>query len=248
MADRQPSLKSSSSIRVVAHRPWRRVVLGLSVVAITAAGALIGYRAGLSVAAIDSVYLDSLERRNAADQRAMADLRARLVEAELAREVDRDASRTLRDSIRELRDQVASLGEEVTFYKSLMAPSSLERGLQIAELELRALEGESRYAFHLLLTQVETRRDWVQGETTLEVHGRMRDAAADDAAERVLPLKEIAAEGSHPLKFRFRYFQELTGEITLPAGFEPDRVVVSAVRPGAGSEDLSRTFEWLVAS
>jgi hypothetical protein len=234
-------------VRVVPHRPWRRALFAALVVFLCAAGTFAGYRLGQSAGGIDAVYLDSLERRNEANQRMMAGLRAQLVEAELSREVDEEAGRTLRDSIRELRDEVASLTEEVTFYKSLMAPSSLERGLQIADFELRPLEEESEFAFHLLLTQVEVRRDWVQGDATLEVHGRMQaPGAGDRGSERVLLLTEISPDGTYPLKFRFRYFQELTGVITLPSGFRPERVVVSAARPGTAG-DLSRTFDWLVA-
>jgi hypothetical protein len=154
----------------------------------------------------------------------------------------------LRHSITELRDQVAALTEEVNFYKSLMAPSSVARGLQIADFELLPQEQDDQYRFHLLLTQVEARRDWVQGDATLEVHGRMTGSDPSTvAAEQVLSLTEIGGEGSYPLKFRFRYFQDLTGIITLPRGFEPEKIVVTAGKRGAGADPLSRTFQWLVA-
>ena len=150
-----------------------------------------------------------------------------------------------------LKDQLAALTEEVTFYKSLMSPSSLAKGLQIADFELTAMEAEGRYTFHLLLTQVETRRDWVQGEATLEVEGRMRETGGTDSAtgngQRVLPLTEIGEDDSYPLKFRFRYFQDLTGVISLPAGFEPERIVVRAGKRGASTEAMTRTFDWVVA-
>ena len=63
----------------------------------------------------------------------------------------------------------------------------------------------------------------------------------------MLPLTEIAEEGTYPLKFRFRYFQDLTGVLQLPAGFQPEQIVVKAGRRGAGAEALNRTFDWTVA-
>ena len=163
--------------------------------------------------------------------------------------MEKEATLALKADIRVLKDQVAALTEEVTFYKSLMAPSSLAKGLQIADFELTAMEEEGRFTFHLLLTQVETRRDWVQGEATLEVEGRMSETGGSDSAtvsgQRVLQLTEIGEDDSYPLKFRFRYFQDLTGVISLPRGFEPERIVIKAGKRNA--QALSRTFDWTVA-
>jgi hypothetical protein len=249
MAKRQARLGGSApAVRVVAHRPWRRGLIIFAVVATTLAGSLAGFQLGRSVGELDRLYVDSLERLNSANAATVGVLEARLVEAELTRGVDQEAAGELRGTIRELKDEVASLEEEVTFYKSLMAPSSLARGLQIADFELEPMDRDGRYTFHLLLTQVETRRDWVQGDATLEVHGRMTGSEnATPEADRVLNLTEIGEEGTYPLKFRFRYFQDLTGVINLPSGFTPDRIVVTAGKSGAGSDNLSRTFEWTVA-
>jgi len=249
MADRQSRFRGSPDVRVVSHHPWRQALLVAAVLLLSGVGTLAGYWLGRSTADLDGVYLTSMERLNTTNQEALTSLRARLVEAELSREVDREAARTLKESIRELRDEVASLTEEVTFYKSLMAPSTVARGLQIADFELLAMEIPDQFTFHLLLTQVESRRDWVQGDATLEVVGRMagRDSTTE-AVEQVLPLTEIAEDGTYPLKFRFRYFQDLTGVITLPPGFQPERIVVKAGKRGTSTEALDRTFEWTVAN
>ncbi|MEM8767281.1 MAG: DUF6776 family protein [Pseudomonadota bacterium] len=241
--------RTAPNVRVVSHHPWRQGLLLGVVVLVTLAGALGGYWLGQASGALDSTYLSAIERLNATNEDAIQRLQAQLVESELAREVDAAAARTLRDSIRGLKDELASLTEEVTFYKSLMAPSSVARGLQIADFELTAMDAPGRYTFHLLLTQVEARRDWVQGAATLVVHGRQPQTTGSDKAttivERVLPLTEIVEGDSYPLKFRFRYFQDLTGVISLPAGFEPERIVVTAEKRGASP--LDRSFDWTVA-
>ena len=207
------------------------------------------YQLGRATAELDDTYLSSVERLNQAHLTTIEQLEARLVESDLTRDVEQEATLALKEDIRVLKDELAALTEEVIFYKSLMAPSSLAKGLQIAEFELTAMEEEGRYQFHLLLTQVETRRDWVQGEASLEVEGRMSETGGTDSAtenrERVLPLTEIGDDDSYPLKFRFRYFQDLTGVISLPPGFKPERIVVTAGKRNAQS--LTRTFDWTVA-
>ena len=235
-------------MRVVSHRPWRQALNIVAVILVCAGGALAAYQLGRATAELDDTYLGSVERLNETNQLTIEQLEAQLVEADLTREVEREATQALKEDIRVLRDQVAALTEEVTFYKSLMAPSSLAKGLQIADFELTAME-DGRYTFHLLLTQVETRRDWVQGEATLEVEGRMPGTGGSDPAtgnaQRVLPLTEIGEDDSYPLKFRFRYFQDLTGVISLPRGFEPERIVIRAGKRNA--QALTRTFDWTVA-
>ena len=236
-------------MRVVSHHPWRQAVLVLAVIVVCAGGAFAAYQLGRATAELDDTYLASVERLNRAHQATIERLEAELIEADLTRGVEKDATLALKTDIRLLKDQVAALTEEVTFYKSLMAPSSLAKGLQIADFELRAMDEEGRFTFHLLLTQVETRRDWVQGEATLEVEGRMSETGGSDSAtasgQRVLQLTEIGEDDSYPLKFRFRYFQDLTGVINLPRGFEPERIVIKAGKRNA--QALSRTFDWTVA-
>lgn len=247
--------RGPAALRVVPHQPWRQGLVFAAVVLVCLGGVLGAYQLGRSTAELDQVHLAATERLYAASQQTIEQLEAQLIESDLSRGVEEEAAQALKQDLRLLKDEVAALTEEVTFYKSLMAPSSLAKGLQIADFELIALEEPGRYRFHLLLTQVESRRDWVQGEAELAVEGRMAEAAAEtdgsDSATvngpKVLPLTEIGEADSYPLKFRFRYFQDLTGVISLPRGFEPERIVVTAGRRGASTQPLSRTFDWTVA-
>lgn len=241
--------KGSPAVRVVSHHPWRQALTLIAVVALCAGGAVAAFLLGRATAQLDDRYLSSVERLNQANLATIEQLEAQLIAADLSQEVENEAAQALKEDIRALKEQLAALTEEVTFYKSLMAPSSLAKGLQIADFELLPMEEEGRYTFHLLLTQVETRRDWVQGEATLEVEGRMPGTGGSEAVtgsgQRVLPLTEIGEGDSYPLKFRFRYFQDLTGVISLPAGFEPERIVVKAGK--RNTQALRRTFDWTVA-
>lgn len=236
-------------MRVVSHHPRRQAVILGAVIALCIGGALAAFLFGRATSELDQSYVRSIERLNEANLATIEQLEAQLIEVDLTRGVEQDATLALKADIRLLKDQVAALTEEVTFYKSLMAPSSLAKGLQIADFELTAMEEEGRYTFHLLLTQVETRRDWVQGEATLEIEGRMPGTGGSDSATasapQVLPLTEIGEADSYPLKFRFRYFQDLTGVISLPRGFEPERIVVKAGK--RNTQALTRTFDWTVA-
>ena len=45
-----------------------------------------------------------------------------------------------------------------------------------------------------------------------------------------------------PIKFQFKYFQQLDGSLMLPDGFQPNRVTVSA--KSEGGEEVRQAFAW----
>jgi len=225
-------------MRVVEHRPGQRLLLSVGTLLVLLAALAGGYYLGLAKSTLDQRYLASLEDMASANEQTIATLRQQLTDGKLARDVDREAAQELRTSIKGLRDEVAALEEEVRFYKSLMAPSSLEQGLQIAKFEVSPAAAADQFAYRILLTQVATRRDWIQGHVRVEL--------TDPRSGRVLSLTEIAELEAYPLKFRFRYFQDLTGVLTLPAGFEPQSVTVTAARRGSAAQRQEKTFDWAV--
>ncbi len=215
----------------------------LALVVISAAG--FGFWLGRRTGQVDLDYLASLETRSRALDSRADTLTRQLADARLTATIDAEAARSLRETISDLRSRVAGLREEVTFYKSLMAPSKAHRGLQIAEFELGRGERDHQYTFHILLTQAEERRSWVQGNVTVEVHGiRSRDDG--DPVEQVLSLTDLGSSDTYPLPFRFRYFQNLSGSLTLPGDFEPRSVVVTMTPKGRNADQAERTFDWTV--
>lgn len=223
---------------MVEHRPGQRLLLSVGALLVLLAALAGGYYLGLAKSTLDRRYLASLEDMASANEKTIATLRQQLTDGKLARDVDREAAQELRTSIKGLRDEVAALEEEVRFYKSLMAPSSLERGLQVAKFEVSPAAAGDQFAYRILLTQVATRRDWIQGDVRVEL--------TDPRSGQVLSLTEIAELDAYPLKFRFRYFQDLTGVLTLPAGFEPQSVTVTAALRGSAAQRQEKTFDWAV--
>ena len=203
---------------------------------VVAAAAALGFQFGKRAAGLDYEQLQSLVGSDAEQRARLVSMERRLVDAELAASVDGQAVESLKETLDEQLAQISDLREEVRFYKRLMAPSDLERGLQIAEFELSPTAGAREVGYDLLLTQATERRSWVQGKVRVDVLG-------ERAGEQVvISLQELAQLDAYPLKFRFRYFQDFTGTLSLPEGFEPVRVVVTAQR--SNGDELQKAFEW----
>jgi hypothetical protein len=205
---------------------------------------LIGYGIGHPQVIAQAVKQAEAERRLAAMQESLVQLEAQMIDVRLQADVQRDAAAALRDDLTDAHQKVSQLQEEVTFYKGLMAPNSLRNGLQVSELELTAIPGEAAFNYQLLLTQVALRRSVIAGEVRMDVIGYHlpKDQHADAHEESVLSLTELSDLSAYPLKFRFRYFQDLAGRLTLPPGFTPQRVRVTASQNG--KEPLQVMFPW----
>ncbi len=65
-----------------------------------------------------------------------------------------------------------------------------------------------------------------------------------DNEQVVLPLTEMTQVESYPLAFKFRYFQDFAGTLTIPGGLNPEQVVVSAATSGKDGKRVQKTFSW----
>lgn len=220
----------------------RRPFLWLAVSAILIAGAGFGgYLLGGWQSAIDRAQLKALPQQNQALREELAALKQRLADSELAWKVEREAAAILQDSMQSTHAQMQGLQEEIAFYKSLMAPSSLNKGLSIAELELAATEAPRTYRYRIMLTQAMERPSEISGSL------RMRLAGRGQGREQSFRLSELTDAKTYPLPFEFLYFQNLSGVLTLPEGFQPQRLLVTARQSNGSAENLTRSFDWVVS-
>jgi hypothetical protein len=70
-----------------------------------------------------------------------------------------------------------------------------------------------------------------------------------DEEQVILALRDISeAEDELDIRLRFKYFQNIEGELALPEGFQPDRVQIAAVSTEPVSKTISEDFGWVVAT
>jgi hypothetical protein len=228
------------TLRVVEVRPGRRVALIGALAAVLLATAMGAYELGRSHTEHRLAEAAEMEVSLADARETIVDLERRLADYDLSRAVDGDAQEQLRQTIKTLRDELAEGREELRFYRRLMAPSDAERGIRVERLELWSRNGSAAIGYRLLLTQVVDRHDWVAGTVRVEVAGH------SGLDEQVLSLTDLGVSEAYPLPFRFRYFQDIAGTISLPEGFVPEKVTVVAETAGKNGKRVERTFGWNV--
>jgi len=194
---------------------------------------IIGFALGQDKVVTDRISNALLSKDLTQSRARVVELEADLIDARLNVDVQHAASNALREEMASELEKSTLLTEEVTFYKGLMSPSSLSKGLQVEELEITRSTGERQYSFKLLLTQVALRRSYIAGDVRVDLIGE---------SEAVRSLTELGVLKAYPLKFRFRYFQDLAGRITLPVDFVPVRILVTAQQNG--KETIQVSFPW----
>jgi hypothetical protein len=152
-------------------------------------------------------------------------------------QVAQQAQEQVRSEIRDLRGQLAELEEAVAFYKSVMAPGSVEQGLRIERFELAPAGTSGEVAFRLVLTQVGDNRNNVAGDVLLRLAGRRGKESVQ------LSGSDMLVEGSET-RFRFRYFQELTGRLRLPDDVQPEQITVEAISGTRRNQKTEKTYIW----
>lgn len=152
-------------------------------------------------------------------------------------QVAQQAQEQVRSEIRDLRGQLAELEEAVAFYKSVMAPGSVEQGLRIERFELAPAGTSGEVAFRLVLTQVGDNRNNVAGDVLLRLAGRQGNEAVQ------LSGSDMLVEGSET-RFRFRYFQELTGRLRLPDDVQAEQITVEAISGTRRNQKTEKTYIW----
>ncbi|WMS89130.1 DUF6776 family protein [Pleionea litopenaei] len=157
-----------------------------------------------------------------------------------AAQVDAQASEEIMDTISRLQQTIDELETELSFYRGIMAPELDLKGLQIASLTLKPLQTTDKVSFQLALTQVKTHTIFLKGDTKITVSGTLNGEA------KTYDITELSELSDSDLRFTFKYFQNLSGEFSLPNGFTPRKVVVLAKTSGRNAQEVTREFDWTI--
>lgn len=232
----------ASKLIIKSHHPRQfrvRLVL-LALLLLAAAWGLVEFG---RYQAVSSSYtmaheLDELEDELDTAQDHNARLAERIAILERASQVDKQAYGEVERTLKQTQDEMLELKEEVAFYRGILAPTEVSSGLNIADLRLRRIGQERAYRFKLVLTQPNANEAVAQGWITLYLEG------VQGANQVQLGLKDVTGGHQDKLKFSFKYFQPYEGDMVLPEGFQPSRVLIEVTPTSRGFSTLKKSYVW----
>jgi hypothetical protein len=97
----------------------------------------------------------------------------------------------------------------------------------------------NRYKFKLVLTQVGANQRFISGLAGVNVVGIL------DGKQKVYGLRDLSEDiQDYGIKYKFRYFQEISGELVLPKGFIPESVDIVLQSNGSKAKRIENNFPW----
>lgn len=224
--------------RVPGFRMWRVVWLVFLILGACVGGYVFGYfdsRTQIKTLKEEKRYMTDGLRTS---EQTIEDLSQRVAVLHKGGEVDRQAAAEFRETVRALSEDVANLEQEVAFYKGIMAPGSADKGLRISKIEILPLGGR-QYSYSVMLTQVVDNTNFVQGEVAVNVIGTR------NGVREIVALRDLdGAVTDLGIDFRFRYFQEIKGSVSIPSDFSPQQMQVVLQSRGNNSQRVEETRTW----
>ena len=160
-----------------------------------------------------------------------------VIMAEREADVVRRANELLRESERDRQDEIANLQADLAFYRRLGGANGSQAPLAVHYLELQTTQSARVYRIIFTLTQNLRWASVISGQVELGVDGIQNGVAMH------LTEVQLLAESTDPLKFQFKYFQQLERLITLPEGFEASRLTIRLKSSGL-STAVEQSMEW----
>jgi hypothetical protein len=155
-------------------------------------------------------------------------------------QVSREANRDLQGTLAERDEEIAGLRADVAFYERFVGSTAQRHGLAVHQLHMEAQPGGA-WHFVATLTQNVNRGAVNDGRLTLAIEG------SRGGRMEKLQWEALRQQPDAPgIDYSFKYFQQVQGDVMVPAGLQPVRVVVR-LAPAQG-EPVEQSFTWAEAT
>ena len=226
---------------VKSHHPWRtRILILLVLLALLLSGwSLFEYgrfSAGYDSIEIENEHVVLLDHVDKLEEQ-IEGLREEKAILERASQIERKAYDEVDTTLKVLQAEILELKEELAFYRGIVSPRNAAYGLHLQRFRVEPNGKPRGYRYKVILTQVLKNDRTARGVITINIKGM------NGKNPRVLALREVTEKAVKELDYRFRYFQNIEGDIQLPTGFKPQHVTVSVV-PRGKQEAIQKTYDW----
>lgn len=163
-------------------------------------------------------------------------LRQQIATLRRSDQISRDANRDLQGALSERDEEIAGLRADVAFYERLVGATAQRRGLSVHALKMQPQNGPA-WHFTTTLTQNLNRGAISDGVLTMSIEG-----TRDGRLQR-LGWNDLRQQPGAPgVGYSFKYFQQIEGDVFLPAGVTPVKVTVR-LQPRSGAA-IEQAFSW----
>lgn len=181
--------------------------------------------------------VDFLSSELSALKDRMSRIQARNAVLERETDVLRQANRLLREQESSRQATLNQQQSELDFFRRLAGTGGAQTGLDVYHVDIIPTASDRVFQFVLTLTQNIRRASIISGRVRIDIEGTVEDRPVTLYWSRI-------SDGDTPEpSFRFKYFQQLEGYLTLPDGFEPTRLKLT-LEPANSRKAVLRNYDW----
>ena len=181
--------------------------------------------------------LDFVASELATVKQRLREVQARQIVVEREAEVLRQANRILRETESERQAELSRLQSELDFYRRLAGSSGAQSGLDVYRAEIVPTGSGQVFQFIITLTQNIQRASMISGKLRIDIEGVLGDRPVR------LHWAQISDGETPEPAYRFKYFQQLEGYLTLPNDFDPVRLSLTLESKNQ-RKPVVRNFDW----
>lgn len=245
LADKKMNTGQGERLEIVAYNPVRRLITRIVIISLMLILAVGGYYLGQwsvwherGTAVIERNELRITTRQQ---EKELTELRRKVLVTESSNAVDKQAQQEVHQTVLNLNARIAKLENELHFYQRVMAPEKADKGLRIDRFDIKPTEDPKVFDYQLVVTQVTDNNSFIEGRALVSLVG-----ARGKTLNVTLPLKDVSPEVDElSVRFRFRFFQNVAGQIHLPEGFKPEKVQIILQSTGNKAMRIETEFDWI---
>jgi hypothetical protein len=236
------ALKPIQSRRLITiQRPalWIMSILALFLLILVSLG--LAFDQGRRIAGYDSseatAYIDQLQQQIQELQSESDESHRRAAMLERSTRIEDSTSEQLKKSLDKVQAEAVELKRELSFYKSIVSPEDGKRSVIIQSIQLKKDE-QGGFDYKIMISQRGRNDQFARGVVDVSVEGLLQ------GKRKVLELSTLSDDVKNPIKFGFKYFQNLTGKLKLPEGFIADFLRVKLTPKTAKLDAVDEQFPW----
>ena len=144
----------------------------------------------------------------------------------------------LREYIESLQGENATLAQSADIYQALIQNDKKQEHLKVRQFALYDTPKSNRVRYSLVLSKEGVSEISVSGSVDMALHGSVNNKLVS------LPVKHFNLPEHQGLQYQFQHFQELSGELDIPAEFTPTHVSVRVHRNGVSAPIIQEWYDW----
>lgn len=154
--------------------------------------------------------------------------------------IDKDASSQVTKTLSEKQEQILEMKEELSFYRSIVAPSKSQRTIVIKKIDFKP-EADNEYSYKVTLNHDGGKLGVLsRGIVEFAVEGQQSDGKIVRLDWPTVSTNKV----NKRQKFGFKFFQNFEGSIRFPADFRPLSIYVRVLPSSSRIPKVEEVYAW----